>query len=136
MLPEIRQPLALFLGHVIAIGLVRRSYRLAPRLGSDLAFVDSGTRVTDLVMVLDRALSLVLGTVAVGRAFSDLEKLRIEKPLFRLCMGIEKSAQAAPNSPQRARLRVRNVVDQREQPPLLGMVVFYQARDIHRVLTR
>jgi hypothetical protein len=57
---EVGQALAFLLGHVIAVGQVRRADRGEPLVGADLMAGDFGDRVPDLVVVVDRIEGLFL----------------------------------------------------------------------------
>src|SRR5881227_1111282 len=51
--PEVGQPLALLLGHVVAVGQVRPRDRAEPLIGTHLMASDLRNCVPDLVVVLD-----------------------------------------------------------------------------------
>ena len=131
LLPEIRKAFPLFLAHVIAVCCIGGGNGLEPTRASYLFTGYRGHGVSDLVVILDRIFGLVCGAVLITRAFTDAEKVRVEKFLFRESVHFEKRGESSPNGGERPDVAPFDLFENREKPALLVMVVQYQLSNIH-----
>jgi hypothetical protein len=102
---EVRQTLALFLAHMIAVRFVRFRDRSEPAVACNVVLRNFGHRVANLVVILDRILGLVRSVVLAARASADVQQFRIEELFFGECVNFEKGREARPQRPPSARPR-------------------------------
>jgi hypothetical protein len=81
---------------VIAVGLVRGRNRRIPAVAADRMFGDLGYRVTDIVVIMDRILGLLIRRVASSYPSTEMQQGRIEE-LF-LGLGVPVSVRSICSS--------------------------------------
>ena len=87
-------------------------------------------------MVLDRVERLVLDALGVAGGAADLEQRGIEELLLGLGMDLEEGRESGPHRGKRVTVRGVDLLEHREQPALLVMVVEDELGDVHAVLLR
>src|SRR6185437_6844242 len=102
-----------------------------PRVGADLMPRDVRDCVPDFVVVVDSVQRLVLYPGPAPRGDPDLEQHGIEDRLLRGGMRLEKRREPRPHGGQRFGIRPVDLLKDREQAPLLVVIVEYQLGDIH-----
>jgi hypothetical protein len=122
--------LALFFGHVVAVGLVGPRDRVIPAVAADLVISGHGDRVADVVVIADRIYGLGLRADAID-AFAHAQQFRVEQLLLSLGVHLEKCGQPRPHSAQRRGVGVVDLFEPRKQPPLLMVVIKDQLGDVH-----
>jgi hypothetical protein len=81
-------------------------------------------------MVAYGVLGLVLGVRLAAGAFSYAQQRRIEELLFRLGVDFQKCREPRPDGAERPRVGGIDLLENREQPPLLMVVVQNQLGDV------
>jgi hypothetical protein len=128
---EVSHPLAFLLGHVIAVRLVGGRNCCEPTIRADLVICRLGGGVADVVVIADGVLGLVLGIVLLVRATTHVQQSGVEDLRVGLGMQIEERGEPLPERGQSRGVAGVKLVEQREQPALLMMVVEDQISDIH-----
>ena len=133
---EVGQALAFLLGHVIAVGQVRRTDGGEPIVGADLMARDFGDRVPDLVVVMDgvEGLSLHPGRPVCGQAY--LQQGGVEDLLLGRRVQLEEHGQPVPYRGQHPGIRAVDLLQDRELPPLLVVVIENQLGNVHSLSWR
>jgi hypothetical protein len=116
---------------VIAVGQVRRRDGGEPAVAADLVAGDLCDRVSDVIVVADRIerLSLCPGPPTCGEA--HLQQRWIEDRLLRRRVQVQERAQPGPHRRQGGGVRAPDLLQDREQPALLVVVVKDQLGDVH-----
>ena len=133
---EIGQALAFFFGHVVAVGQVRGGHGRVPVIAAYRVPRGFRDRVPDLVVVVDGVQGLTFDPRLSPRGDPDLQQLGVEDRLLRRRVHLEEGRQPSPDRGQRLGVRPVDLLDDREQPTLLVMIVKDQLGDVHRVMLR
>ncbi len=130
---EVGQPLPLLLAHVLGVDDVGRADRVEPGATADRVRGHGLHRVAQLVVIRDGVLGLALDGAVLGviGAFAQFQQGGIEMPLLGLGVGVQKGRQPPPDRLQRLDIIRADLLDQREQPALFGVVVQNQLGDVH-----
>src|SRR5919205_3746643 len=119
---EVCEALALFFSHVVAVGLVGFSDCVIPSVAAHLMIRYLRDRVADVVVIAYRVFGLIRRVEAVD-AFSHPQQLWIEQLLLSLGMDLEKCGEPIPDSTQRRSIGAVDLFQNREEPPLLMVVI-------------
>jgi hypothetical protein len=130
--PEVREVLALLLGHVVVVGDPAVGDRLPPAVAAGRVPLRAADALPDLVVVLDRVLDLLLCAVRVGGAGPEPGQDRVEVPFLGLRVGLQQHHEPLPHRGQGLDVVTRRVVERREHPPLLAVLVQDHLGDVHR----
>jgi hypothetical protein len=128
---EVGQALALLLGHVVAVGQVGRADRGEPGVAADRVPRHLGDRVPDLVVVVDGVEGLSLDPGGAARGQAHPQQLRIEDLLLRGRVQLEERRKPGPQRGQHLGLGAADLLQDRELPALLVVVVEDQLGDVH-----
>jgi len=128
---EIGQPFAFLFSHVVAVGQVGARDGRVPLVTADRVPGHVRDRVADVVVVVDGVQGFVLYFSSPLPGDPDPQQRGIEDRLFRRRVQFEERAQSSPHGGQRAGVRPVDLFQDREQPPLLVMIVKDQLGDIH-----
>src|SRR5215203_6226729 len=101
---KVGQPLPLFLAHMVAVRLVGLENGRVPALAPNSVTGDRCDRVADLVVVLDRVLSLVRRGGFAARAVPQAQERGIEYLLLGLGVNLEKGGEPLPHRSQAFRV--------------------------------
>jgi len=129
--PEVGQALAFLFGHVIAVGHVRAGDGRVPVIAANRMPRGLRDRVPDLVVVADGVQGLVLHPGLAARGDPDPKKGGVEDRLLRCRMHLEEGGQPTPYGCQRLGIGPVDLLQDREQPSLLVMIVKDQLGDVH-----
>ena len=135
LLPEVGKVLTLLLAHVVAVVHVRVDHRGPPRGRTRPAPGDLADRGPDLVVVLDGVLDLLLDGLGVGPAGAEPEQLGVEEPLLGLGVGLEQDREPLPDGGESFVVVARPLLEHREHPPLLVVLVRDHLGDVHGPLS-
>ena len=128
---EIGQALAFLFGHVVAVGQVRPGDSLVPGVAANRVPRDLRDRVPDVVVITDGVQGLVLHARRPLRGDAHAQQRGIEELLLRRRVQLEEDRQPSPDGGQRSDVRPVDLLDDREQPALLMMIVKDQLGDVH-----
>src|SRR4051794_30753344 len=131
---KVGQALPLFLAHMVAVRLVGPGNGCVPALAPNSVTGDRCDRLADLVVILDRILGLVRSGGFAARAFPQAQQRGIEYLLFGLGVNLEKGGEPLPHRGQAFRVGAIELLQDREQPALLLMVVQNELCNIHRTV--
>ena len=84
-----------------------------------------------LVVVLDGVLDLLLGRLGVGAARAEAEQLGVEELLLGLGVGLEEDLEPRPDRGEPLVVVARPLLEHREHPPLLVVLVRDHVGDVH-----
>src|SRR6185312_6540022 len=127
---EVGEALALFLGHVVAVGHVHRGDRRKPLAGARLVPGDRGDRVPDVVVVVDRIQRFRLGARRAARADAHRQQLGVEDRLLGGGVHLEERGQPGPYRFEGAGVGGVDLLEDREEPALFVVVVQDQLGDV------
>jgi hypothetical protein len=128
---EIGQPLPFLFSHMVAVGQVGARDSRVPAVTTDRMARHVRDRVPDVVMVVDGVQGFILHLAPAPPRDPGLQQRGIEDRLLRCRVQFEERGQPAPYGGQRADVRPVDLFQDREQPPLLVMIVKDQLGDIH-----